>query len=1032
MVRRSIAIFFAFFFLFRLAAMAQERIPLKDIRLPSNDLVTPNGEVLSAEKAWEHKKSGVLDLIELDPLQSELWSDQLQESNDQILGPEKRLSFQYAGALTSQSGLLRFNAQGLNTQRAGPFILHLDKKLHTLLMRKNLLRKLGYKIPKIEYHKQVRVKFSDLEEKNRFIQRRIPENTFGAPSRWVIEGKDNNSLEVLLQDVAVTRPSEKDHYNLAMGVPPRSLSSRTLRSLIVPYAILDVGESANKVPWNVGRVEDEHYLLPHFTLAQMNATTDDVLWMIRRLEDLTRKDFADIVEKAYYPQPVEKLLLEKIISRRNSLIKLFKNDDQFESISYNSKPSWGSTLKKGRLTQEDWPGYASRFAHGAPDSPFGNLGLSLFSEVQGELISGLVSKANDYLEVFDINQARFDFLKEDFQEGLEHFVETGEFLEQGVETWMTPTLNGRLILSRDIIVGNYLGTDNLVQLADTFGYSIRLGAHLGIERLLNFSSASVNGGVALVKTFSHLKPVRSLKESLKEPYKNMIVPMLKRNLRKQAQNMAQYLNENPDAAEEKRSEELEKIMQELNKSLGVGESLIVTQRIAPNVGANARFVVFEGASASIGANLEGLVIKRLHLYRKDAKTLQVYVDNGESTSLSFTFQFNHTIPVLRFQNKGTKGDYKLKVYDLDINLEATENPELLQTAQALSYLLQEDSTELLDVVQTPHKIKNKFKDRSQKLGILHWRSRSLTQDDNFVVKSGQSPKAHLLKTTMGLQSGLNYRSFLTDIANYYLGKYFENITFGNNIWRNPGQSFYGVSETSSGRFEARHLKEQNELEHMFLALTERKEGWTISENKLKKTLHKINQRYGRVLFPEKAARDATKLKIYTISTQLNIYEQGILNLLYNSRASLKRIQRSYRSRAAFSQRCNPNRNRILVRNDIDCGNFGPIFDRQTRCQAYHQKDEFHKMSRCLLKLTQSLEKALEFDDFMQLVGKDHLFLSGQVNGFREDSEILMKPIPSHTVGSRSSRFTNGPVEAVRQMLGLQNGEFNASWLREFL
>lgn len=1032
MIRHSIAILFALLFLFDLSVNAQERIPVKDIRLPSNDLVSPEAEVLSPEKAWELKKSGVLDLAQLDPISSELWSDQVQKTDDRILGNHKRMNFEYAGALTSQSGLLRFNAHGLNTQEQGPFIIHLDKELHTLLMRKNLLRKLGYKIPKIEYHEEITLEFDDLEEKERFIKRRIPENTFGAPSRWVVEGEDDNSLEVVLQDVAIARPSEKDHYNLAMGVPPRTLSSRTLRSLIVPYALLEIGESANKVPWNVGRLEDEHYLLPHFTLAQMNATTDDVLWMLNRLEKLTRQDFIDVVEKAHYPKPVEKLLIEKIVSRRNSLFKLFKKEGDFEKVAYNSKPDLGKVLKEGRLTQEDWPGYASRFAHGAPDSPFESLGHSLFSEIQSESISGLISRANDYLEAFDINEARFDYLKEDFEEGLDHFVETGEFLEQGVETWMTPTLDGQLILSRDIIVGNYLGTDNLVQLADTFGYSVRLGAHLGIERLLNFSSASINGGVALVKTFSHLKPVKSLKESLKEPYKNMIVPMLKRNLRKQAQNMAQYLDENPDAAEDERSEELEKIMKELNKSLGVGESLIVTQRIAPNVGANARFVVFEGASASVGANVEGVVIKRLHLYRKDAKTLQVYVDNGESNSLSFTFQFDHTIPILRFQDKNTKGDYQLQVYDLDINLDNNENPDLLPTAQALSYLLKEDSTELLDEVQTPHKIKNNFKDRSQKLAILHWRSRSLTQNDNFVVQSGESPEAHLLKTTMGLQSGLNYRSFLTDVTNFYLGKYFENITLGNELWRNPGQSFYGVSETSEGRFEARLLKEQNELEHMFLAITNRKEGWKISENKLKKELHEINQRYGRVLFPEKAARDATQLKVYTISTQLNIYEQGLLNLLYNSRSSLEKMQRSYRSRAAFSRRCNPNRNRILVRNDIDCGNFGPIFDRQARCQTYHQKKKYSKMSRCLIKLTRSLEKALEFDDFLNLVGEDSVYLSGQVNGFREDSEILISPIPSNTFGSRSSRFRNGPVEALRQMLGLQNGEFNGSWLREFL
>lgn len=88
-----------------------------------------------------------------------------------------------------------------------------------------------------------------------------------------------------------------------------------------------------------------------------------------------------------------------------------------------------------------------------------------------------------------------------------------------------------LILSRDIILGNYLGTDNLVQLADTFGASAEVGVFAGIEGIGADLAGSVKVSTSLVRSFSHVKPVRNLKESLKEPFKNIFVNLLKKSLK---------------------------------------------------------------------------------------------------------------------------------------------------------------------------------------------------------------------------------------------------------------------------------------------------------------------------------------------------------------------------------------------------------------------------------------------------------------------------------------------------------------------
>lgn len=1018
--------YFCFSFLITPAISGEEGIPLSDIRLPSNDLVFPNGRILTAEEAWELKKNEGLDLSLLNPKASELWNDKKQIQGDDLSLEEKTL-FRFLGALTSQSGLFRFNAESLAGGDSGPFIIHLDKTLHSTLLRKNLLRKLGYKIPAMQYLKSLTLRFDSLAQKENFLKRQLPENTFGAPRRWVSAGLEGDELEITLQDVAISRPSETDHYNLALGVPPTTQLSRTLRALIIPYALTEIGESINKTTWSVGRVENNEIRLRHFSLANLNATMDDALWILKRLESLSSADIKEVVQNAFFPKEVEILLIEKMLSRRNSLFKLFKL--KTKDFKVNQKPESGSLLVKGALTQEEWSGHAARYSHGTPDSPFQDIGYFAFAEIQSSVIENLISRANEHLSVFDINEARMEHLTNEFTEGLNHFVETGEFLEQGVSTWFTPTLDGQLILSRDIIIGNHLGTNNLVQLADTIGYSVRLGGHLGIEGLEFFTSASVNAGLSYSKIFSHLKPVRTLKESVKEPYKNMLVPLLKRSLRSNVQSLADYIAQNPDATDEQRDQALSDILSDLNSSLGVGESIIVTERISPNLGATGRLVILDGGVSSVGIDVSGLLIKRLHFLRKDSSTLQVYVDNGLSGTMTLSFSFDHTIPILRFQDKRTKGKYDLQIYDIDLNIKKDENPKLQEQAAALTHLLKTNSTELLDEVSPASAVKNNFVDSVQRLSLLHWRSRSIRQNDQFVIKTPESPESHYVKVSTGLQSGLNYRAFLTDIANYYIGKYTANIRLSTDSWKNPGQTFFGTSETGSGRFEAR-LFDTNEIDHLFVSLTERKEGWSISEKRLRSEIDNINQRYGRVLFPETSAREATNLKIFTISTQLNIYQEGLERLLFESNDALKTMQRSYRSRSAFDLRCNPHRNRLMARNSIECGNFATVFTKVSDCRKSFQNKEHHKLGRCLVELSQNLVNHLDFDDVVALIGHSNLYLNGQINGFRKDSEILIDPIRSNTFGQISSRFHNGPVDAVRTLLGVEPGEFNGYWMRE--
>ncbi|RPJ78593.1 MAG: hypothetical protein EHM20_03550 [Alphaproteobacteria bacterium] len=433
--------------------------------MASDDLIFED-TVLTSREAQDMSNLGQIDLSILGPKENEIWSSEKSHLNDQeVIELVENETLTFEGSLNSNSGLYRFNAIALNGSKI--YTIHLDKTLHSLLLRKNVLRMLGYKIPAIKYLKKVFIQFRTLEDREQFLKKDIPENTLGAPERWV---KSVNELTVEVQDLAVTEPSENDFYNVAMGVPTQTINSRTLRSLVIPYSILDLYESINQYSWVSGKVDNRAVILSHFTGNEFSTTIEDAQWMIRRFNQLTRNEIKQAVAQSYFPEEVGAVLVEKIISRRNSLNRLFS--EKSKKLEYDQKITMGDALKEGKILQKDYAGYASRFSYGDAESPFEQLRFYLYSKIQSNAIDNLITKFNTYLVGYDLGKTRSKFFQKQFEDGLQHFIQTGEIRPIGIETWTSPFANASLIFSRDIVLGNYLGTDNLVQLADTFGRAL--------------------------------------------------------------------------------------------------------------------------------------------------------------------------------------------------------------------------------------------------------------------------------------------------------------------------------------------------------------------------------------------------------------------------------------------------------------------------------------------------------------------------------------------------------------------------------
>ena len=467
-------------------------------------------------------------------------------NDDELIEVEDMHKVQFVSEAWARLGNYRVtvnkeNFFGMPTQ----YSVYLSKTVHNFLLRKALLRKIGYKVPPVKYVKRLKIEFPNDRVKSDFIKN-ISINNAGSFDRWILSEDDNH---VVVQDVVIMEDQEFN-YNLSKGYLSEDVfqGKRIYDSLLLPFALLDTPESINLMDWTIGRRYSDNIVLKFKHAKLYNCSKDDAVWMARRILALTAKDWQDIVDATHLPPSVKLLLLEKLKSRRNHLGFLF--EVQNINLPVNANISNHDDLENGKITREFYDGYARRFMIPDPESPLS------YSEMVSFFKSKAVTTGIELL-VSALNNSNFMGTNisgkiTEFNEKLANEVAesiTGEGDGDGklpIDTYVFPTVRGNLILNREIIAGSYLGTDNLIQLVDTVGASISVGAFGGVTGLYTktgevittasgvtrqFVPVDLNAraNVFLNRTYAHVKPITSVQKALKYPFKNMLVPQLKRD-----------------------------------------------------------------------------------------------------------------------------------------------------------------------------------------------------------------------------------------------------------------------------------------------------------------------------------------------------------------------------------------------------------------------------------------------------------------------------------------------------------------------
>jgi hypothetical protein len=949
---------------------------------------------MSPEVAHQKALNG-FDLSLLEPASdTNIWSpDQKTIPNYELIKKDETVRF--VKELPSKNGLLRFTVV---TQDNRELIIMLSKKIHTNLLRRNILAKLGYATQPMSWVARFKMTFADTIDSTLFKES-MKDKLLAGTERWI---KSEQDLNFVIQDGLVLTP-ESDIYNLASGVMPPEIhmNRRLLKAPYIPMALVDTTESINLFPWQAGRNVLNHIKLNHTQDldTSYNASWEDARWIGRRMAKFTRQDFVEIVTKASFPPEAEKLLIEKIIARRNDLMELLDLKTIAPDISFNPQVSFGKGLKDGEIVQEFFDGYASRYSYGDPESPFSasELGSFALSRVQSEALDLAITKFNNLIGTDD--EANYIAKIEEIvkKEG-PYFPTTGIAV---------PTFHANLIISRDIVTGSYMGTNNKVQLVDTFGYSVDAGVFSGIEGLPFPGSIKAGAGVNFQRTFAHVKPVQSLKKSMKEKYKNMAVPLLLRQL-------GHKIDKLTVTQAEAQASLMQSVAQDLKASLGVGESFIVTDSIVPRMFAEAELSIselltFDKKLLKIYGRIqaEQVTVARFHLHRADENTFHIYQDYGKSLKLMLALKLKSYIPIAGVNGRWSSGTVETDFYPISLHPSQLKIETLKSLRSSILALNQSD----LSKVVTPHKVEHTVKEggNTEQLFVLKRNQIDSNQSMKLTHALG-GKKKEIHRRYDAVTTGVDYESYAIDAVNSLIAALTKSdLALSQVQTLNPGFTTGGSAKNRIFTSEYDGSRMTTNFQRIF-------NGWRVTPRDMKGYLDLMNKEAGRKIFDPITVINTNSILLYQISFTYNMAQEGVDKILSTSREKLKEVLLFYGFRHFEDEKID----------NVVSSYFNSLQKIKKELAGKTPESGMERYHDWL----KAFQDDVPITGLEVLAGKENIVYQGRIEGFRQGDENGDSPIFSNVYGELPLPLHATPTQAVMQNWGILEGELLANWMME--
>lgn len=1004
-------------------------VPLKYTRQAASGLER-NGETLQPDEVRALVTSGeIKDLTEINPSgDSNTWANTFpQETPNDVIALEINPQNEELEVLDVDYGpsgrLIIHVLKRFEDGRVKNYRVWIDDKGHNMLARKALLRKIGYIVPPSTRLALARLKFRGAFSKKNFVEQILKKRIFKDPLRWVVDGVDVQDEYLTLKDLIIFGGSTNESYDLSQGTIDRNVirGKRVYNSLLVPNALTDSPESINLMSWSGYDVSNKYVIFPYEYARFYNPSLEDVRWIMLRILKLKRSDWEEIADASQMPLEPRALFLEKMLSIRKGYREILG----LENFSENIEPKTDITIKGGRLTNgklvggRQWDGYARNFAGVDPDSPqsFKEVTSLLESKIWSNVVLNLVNDFNSrFLPHTDLGFKIFDHQLDVAAHQFAEYLITGKVSETAVGVWKTDFHNIDLILSREIVAGSYMGTENRVQLADTIGAALEGGKFYLWEGLPQAVQAFGRARIKAMLTYTHIKPVVSMEKSLSEPVSNMVVPYLKSQSIVPLEKILAMEGKirRKELQGDAIDDEFKKNFDEWVSSFGEGDSFIIAKSFAPGLDFGISKSLSKNLTAYVKMQEQVVALWRVHIVRRDKKTVQVYFNfagyNDFAAAIGAKFKISLFDIGIRWPVG--KGFTKFFNFSLDTNLE--DNKEFFNNVAAVIAALKGEDEEFLSKIQKPWSFDMDFSDRQTHFDILVWKNAWSKARKDFLARDPDGLGQSYIYRTRGERFGKDYESLAVEIANVLLQKKYPNRRILTTTSGNPGDTVFGSAVSRLVSAESRKIPGPLDLNNFYGQISYRWKGWQFSRKDIEGVLDDIQNMFGQTFFRKVDLGETEKLQFYSIEVQISVYRRAMEHMLGLTKDKVADIFRRESKRPPTQDNDRSFEQTppwaTWINGDLD------------DLRAAFRDQNHEEFTQELVDVLEVAESQLTFKGYLEFVGAlDNLYIQGVIRGFRLGSEgqTEIKPIPLGQIGAFEPR---GPIYTLQSNIGILGGE----------
>jgi hypothetical protein len=1065
------------FILGQLAHASTVSIPLsiKDTtKKPSKDLVYA-GKQIDAYEAFKLQQEGH-DLALLNPYESSLWQNKKHAIKQPIINKQDYIFSDYK---LSPSQIFRAVITGKN--KAQRFVLTAGLDNHTNIIRAGLLNRLGYDVAIPVFYKELKVEFTSSEQRDLFLKK-LGEQTLTKRTKWV---KEQTPLTLTLKEVTLEYAELKNiNVFLPVMTKKRQEERRVFRALLSVYALTDFPQSINAINWKVGRNFNKYLIINHpFADKFRDVSLADLKWIQNRINKVGRKEIKDIVNLAQYPEGINSLVLEKILSRINSLNQHLKLNETF-IINRNIN---ASNVIKGKLISNQYENSVVQYYKAEQDSPFNSKDLfklfrtqmtyNALSEVLNQAVEKFVPGLYTGEALGDIQDQISDYkINNPSQAG-----------SMPVKFFSYPTAYINTTANRNIVFGSHFGSNAPIQLVDTVSAGVNLGLYNMLTGLSSDVTPSVSAGASISRSYTHVRGMPSLEKATDHSIKQVLVPRVLKSVGRILKseftcsltntvnvvdtelqgNRIIYIKYDIGAtsvkedAIKKRSELIksgvsediillvptdreafchkeieEEKDQNINtflREFALNEVFLITDSINLATNVNVLIPLDAAAGVALTANVGGDVSKGIIksvIIRKKENSIDVSIQEQKNSSKQLNLGISFFIEIIKNSTKWFTGEMQTKIYSIP-----TENlspSEQTNTLNALRELFVSNSTNYLEEYYKPIMLDHEVDGHLNTFRMLWYKNESAVMDHSVNVILPEQDSLTLEQRTKTLFST---RSVKRD-GNDFFGLVSSLVTRVSRFI-NLGGSEIDPAKTIKGSSRSRYYVSEGELTpNAQSAITTKVDyvwkGWSAKTSKLNSIFNFIEglfeQTQVNYSIDRNKFQNISLLRNYEVRTTFIVYPEFIENfnntiLRSEYEDALYHLKELYGHKKwrKYCQRKQRLNKRLNSRRKCIPGPVKRLL-KLRKSQIVLNKNRLIKQQN---NIVMGLLEGFKRKKVLEWIGEENFFSSTRVTGFLENDEKGHVDYISNSYGHYNSEHGTGIFDSIASILNISPFELRA-------